>query len=253
MSKNIIIANWKMNLQYDEVKKLTSNIIKGIDDNFNETKKILCVPFIYIKTVQKLLNDKENIFVGAQNCNENQDGAFTGEVSCSMLNSIGIKYVIIGHSERREYYYESDEIIKNKIFQAINNNIIPIFCFGETLEARENKSYYNCVESQIEKSLFRLNSNQISNIILAYEPVWAIGTGKVPELNEIEQMHKFIREKIKSKYDKLISRNISILYGGSVNSSNAKNIFNLPNVNGGLIGGASLNSDEFLRIVKELK
>ena len=155
MSKNIIIANWKMNLQYDEVKKLTSNIIKGIDDNFNETKKILCVPFIYIKTVQKLLNDKENIFVGAQNCNENQDGAFTGEVSCSMLNSIGIKYVIIGHSERREYYYESDEIIKNKIFQAINNNIIPIFCFGETLEARENKSYYNCVESQIEKSLFR--------------------------------------------------------------------------------------------------
>lgn len=253
MSKNIIIANWKMNLQYDEVKKLTSNIIKGIDDNFNETKKILCVPFIYIKTVQKLLNDKENIFVGAQNCNENQDGAFTGEVSCGMLNSIGIKYVIIGHSERREYYYESDEIIKNKIFQAINNNIIPIFCFGETLEARENKSYYNCVESQIEKSLFRLNSNQISNIILAYEPVWAIGTGKVPELNEIEQMHKFIREKIKSKYDKLISRNISILYGGSVNSSNAKNIFNLPNVNGGLIGGASLNSDEFLRIVKELK
>ena len=253
MSKNIIIANWKMNLQYDEVKKLTSNIIKGIDDNFNETKKILCVPFIYIKTVQKLLNDKENIFVGAQNCNENQDGAFTGEVSCSMLNSIGIKYVIIGHSERREYYYESDEIIKNKIFQAINNNIIPIFCFGETFEARENKSYYNCVESQIEKSLFRLNSNQISNIILAYEPVWAIGTGKVPELNEIEQMHKFIREKIKSKYDKLISRNISILYGGSVNSSNAKNIFNLPNVNGGLIGGASLNSDEFLRIVKELK
>ena len=170
-----------------------------------------------------------------------------------MLNSIGIKYVIIGHSERREYYYESDEIIKNKIFQAINNNIIPIFCFGETLGARENKSCYNFVESQIEKSLFRLNSNQISNIILAYEPVWAIGTGKVPELNEIEQMHKFIRDKIKIKYDKLISQNISILYGGSVNSSNAKNIFNLPNVNGGLIGGASLNSDEFLRIVKELK
>ena len=121
------------------------------------------------------------------------------------------------------------------------------------MEARENKSYYNCVESQIEKSLFGLNSNQISNIILAYEPVWAIGTGKVPEINEIEQMHKFIREKIKSKYNKLISQNISILYGGSVNSSNANNIFNLPNVNGGLIGGASLNSDEFLRIVKELK
>ena len=253
MSKNIIIANWKMNLQYDEVKKLTSNIIKGIDDNFHETKKVLCVPFIYIKTVQKLLNDKENIFVGAQNCNENQDGAFTGEVSCSMLNSIGIKYIIIGHSERREYYYESDYIIKKKISQAINNNIIPIFCFGETLEARENKSYFNYVESQIEKSLFGLNSNQISNIILAYEPVWAIGTGKVPEIKEIDQMHKFIREKIKSKYDKLISQNLSILYGGSVNSSNANNIFNLPNVNGGLIGGASLNSDEFLRIVKELK
>ena len=121
------------------------------------------------------------------------------------------------------------------------------------MEARENKSYFNYVESQIEKSLFGLNSNQISNIILAYEPVWAIGTGKVPEIKEIEQMHKFIREKIKSKYDKLISQNLRILYGGSVNSSNANNIFNLPNVNGGLIGGASLNSDEFLRIVKELK
>ena len=242
-----------MNLHYNEVKKLTSNIIKGIDDNFNDSKIILCVPFIYIKTVQELLKKKENVFVGVQNCNENQVGAFTGEVSCSMLNSIGIKHVIIGHSERREYYYESDDIIKKKIFQAINNNIIPIFCFGETLEARENKFYFNYVESQIEKSLFGLNSNQISNIILAYEPVWAIGTGRVPEIKEIEQMHKFIREKIKSKYDKLISQNISILYGGSVNSSNAKNIFNLPNVNGGLIGGASLNSDEFLRIVKELK
>tara|TARA_B100000131_G_scaffold144535_1_gene140588 strand:- start:11133 stop:11861 length:729 start_codon:yes stop_codon:yes gene_type:complete len=242
-----------MNLHYDEVKKLTSNIIKGIGDNFNNSKIILCVPFIYIKTVQELLKKKENVFVGVQNCNENQVGAFTGEVSCSMLNSIGIKHVIIGHSERREYYYESDDIIKKKISQAINNNIIPIFCFGETLEARENKFYFNYVESQIEKSLFGLNSNQISNIILAYEPVWAIGTGRVPEIKEIEQMHKFIREKIKSKYDKLISQNISILYGGSVNSSNAKNIFNLPNVNGGLIGGASLNSDEFLRIVKELK
>ncbi len=242
-----------MNLHYDEVKKLTSNIIKGIGDNFNNSKIILCVPFIYIKTVQELLKKKENVFVGVQNCNENQVGAFTGEVSCSMLNSIGIKHVIIGHSERREYYYESDDIIKKKISQAINNNIIPIFCFGETLEARENKFYFNYVESQIEKSLFGLNSNQISNIILAYEPVWEIGTGRVPEIKEIEQMHKFIREKIKSKYDKLISQNISILYGGSVNSSNAKNIFNLPNVNGGLIGGASLNSDEFLRIVKELK
>ncbi len=242
-----------MNLHYDEVKKLTSNIIKGIGDNFNNSKIILCVPFIYIKTVQELLKKKENVFVGVQNCNENQVGAFTGEVSCSMLNSIGIKHVIIGHSERREYYYESDDIIKKKISQAINNNIIPIFCFGETLEARENKFYFNYVESQIEKSLFGLNSNQISNIILAYEPVWAIGTGRVPEIKEIEQMHKFIREKIKSKYDKLISQNISILYGGSVNSSNAKNIFNLPNVNGGLIGGASLNSDEFLRIFKELK
>ena len=253
MSKNIIIANWKMNLQYDEVKKLTSSIIKGIDDNFNKSKKILCVPFIYIKTVQKLLNGKQNVFVGAQNCNENQGGAYTGEISCDMLNSIGVEHVIIGHSERREYYYESDEIIEKKIFQAINNNITPIFCCGETLEARENKSYFDYVESQIEKSLFRLNSNQISNIILAYEPVWAIGTGKVPKLNEIEEMHKFIREKINSKYEKLISQNLSILYGGSVNSSNAKNIFDLPNVNGGLIGGASLNSNEFLRIFKELK
>ena len=195
MSKNIIIANWKMNLHYDEVKKLTLNIIKGIDDNFNDSKIILCVPFIYIQTVQELLKTKENVFVGAQNCNENQSGAFTGEVSCSMLNSIGIKYVIIGHSERREYYYESDDIIKKKISQAINNNIIPIFCFGETLEARENKSYFNYVESQIEKSLFRLNSNQISNIILAYEPVWAIGTGRFLKLRKLNKCINLLEKK----------------------------------------------------------
>jgi len=253
MSKNIIIANWKMNLQFEDVKKLTSNFIKGINNNVNESKKILCVPFLYIETVKKLINEKQNIFVGAQNCNENKKGAFTGEVSCDMLNSMGVKHIIIGHSERREFYYESDEIIEKKIFQTINNNMSPIFCCGETLEARENNSYFNYVASQIEKSLFGLDSNQISKIIVAYEPIWAIGTGKIPKLKDIEEMHKFIREKINNKYDKIISQNISILYGGSLNSSNAKKIFNLPNVNGGLIGGASLNSDEFLRIVKELK
>ena len=253
MTKNLIIANWKMNLQPEEVKKLTTNIIKGITNNITESEKILCVPFLYIETVRKLINETKNIFVGAQNCNENKNGAFTGEVSCEMLNSIGVKHIIIGHSERREYYYESDEIIEKKIFQAINNNMLPIFCCGETLEARENNSYFDYVESQIDKSLFGLNLDQISKIIIAYEPIWAIGSGKVPQLSEIEEMHKFIRKKINEKYSKTVSQNISILYGGSVNSSNAKNIFNLPNVNGGLIGGASLNSNEFLSIVKELK
>ena len=253
MTKNLIIANWKMNLQPEEVKKLTMNIIKGITNNITESEKILCVPFLYIETVRKLINETKNIFVGAQNCNENKKGAFTGEVSCEMLNSIGVKHIIIGHSERREYYYESDEIIEKKIFQAINNNMLPIFCCGETLEARENNSYFDYVDSQIDKSLFGLNLDQISKIIIAYEPIWAIGSGKVPQLSEIEEMHKFIRKKINEKYSKTVSQNISILYGGSVNSSNAKNIFNLPNVNGGLIGGASLNSNEFLSIVKELK
>ena len=253
MSKNIIIANWKMNLQSEEVKKLTSNIIKGIANNINESKKILCVPFLYLETVKKLINETKNVFVGAQNCNENKKGAFTGEISCEMLNSMGVKHVIIGHSERREYYYETDEIIEKKIFQLISNKMCPIFCCGETLEARENNSYFDYVDSQIDKSLFRLNSNQISKVIVAYEPIWAIGTGKVPQLKEIEEMHKFIRKKINNKYGKIISQNISILYGGSVNASNAKDIFNLPNVNGGLIGGASLNSNEFLGIVKELK
>ena len=253
MTKNLIIANWKMNLQPEEVKKLTMNIIKGITNNITESEKILCVPFLYIETVRKLINETKNIFVGAQNCNENKKGAFTGEVSCEMLNSIGVKHIIIGHSERREYYYESDEIIEKKIFQAINNNMLPIFCCGETLEARENNSYFDYVDSQIDKSLFGLNLDQISKIIIAYEPIWAIGTGKIPQLSEIEEMHKFIRKKINEKYSKTVSQNISILYGGSVNSSNAKNIFNLPNVNGGLIGGASLNSNEFLSIVKELK
>ena len=253
MTKNLIIANWKMNLQSEEVKKLTTNIIKGITNNITESEKILCVPFLYIETVRKLIIETKNIFVGAQNCNENKNGSFTGEVSCEMLNSIGVKHIIIGHSERREYYYESDEIIEKKIFQAINNNMLPIFCCGETLEARENNSYFDYVDSQIDKSLFRLNLDQISKIIIAYEPIWAIGSGKVPQLSEIEEMHKFIRKKINEKYSKTVSQNISILYGGSVNSSNAKNIFNLPNVNGGLIGGASLNSNEFLSIVKELK
>ena len=250
MTKNLIIANWKMNLQPEEVKKLTMNIIKGITNNITESEKILCVPFLYIETVRKLINETKNIFVGAQNCNENKNGAFTGEVSCEMLNSIGVKHIIIGHSERREYYYESDEIIEKKIFQAINNNMLPIFCCGETLEARENNSYFDYVNSQIDKSLFGLNLDQISKIIIAYEPIWAIGTGKTAKPDQISDMHKFIRDVISEKYSKNESENISILYGGSVNSDNASELISINGVNGFLIGGASLDVAIFSDIVR---
>ena len=254
MHKKIIVANWKMNLELQDAKKLIANILKKLKkQNPHTTKIILCVPYVYINVVRQMISGIRNVFVGAQNCNEYNTGAFTGEISCSMLKSCGVDYLIVGHSERRTLYNESNKLAEKKILQSITNNILPIFCCGETLEARKNKTYFNSVNTQINESLFNLDKDQFSKIVIAYEPVWSIGTGMTAELKDIEEMHKFIRNKIRNKYGKLVSETTPILYGGSVSSLNASNIFGLLNVNGSLVGGASLNADHFMNIVKVLK
>ncbi len=253
MHKKFIVANWKMNLSLSEAKKLVSNILKELKKkNPPKTNIILCVPYVYINILSQMTSGIRNVFIGAQNSNENNTGAFTGEISCSMLKSCGVDYLIVGHSERRSLYNESNKVAEKKILQSITNNILPIFCCGETLEARKNKTYFDSVNTQINESLFNLDKDQFSKITIAYEPVWSIGTGMTAELKEIEEMHKFIRNKIRNKYGKSISATTPILYGGSVTSLNASNIFGLLNVNGSLVGGASLNADDFMNIVKVL-
>ena len=251
MQKKILIANWKMNLRLHDAKKLVLEILHDLQhNNVPHVKKILCVPYVYIDAIKKITIKEQNVFIGAQNCNDNQKGPYTGEISADMLKSCGIEYVILGHSERRILYNETNKLIANKIVQSLNSNIYPIFCCGETLKERRNKTYLDYIEKQINKSLFHLTPNQFSKILIAYEPVWAIGTGQTAEIQEINEIHEFIREKIRDKFGKKISDSTPILYGGSVNPQNAYNIFSLPNVNGSLVGGASLNSKDFLTIIK---
>ena len=253
MQKKFLIANWKMNLNLEDAKKLVTTILTDFKNNsFANVNTIFCVPFVYIDAIKKTITGTKNIFVGAQNCNDNQKGAFTGEISSDMLKSFGVDYVILGHSERRILYHETNELIANKISQSLKSSVYPIFCCGETLKERQNNTYFDYIENQINKSLFHLDAERFSKILIAYEPVWSIGTGQTAKLNEIEEVHNFIRKKIKKKFGKRISENTPVLYGGSVNQENANHIFSLPNVNGGLIGGASLKSNDFLAIIKSL-
>lgn len=209
---------------------------------------ILGTPFIHLASVSAAIGDKK-ISVAAQNCADKASGAFTGEVSAPMIASTGAQYVILGHSERRAYYGETDEILKDKVALALANGLKPIFCIGEVLEERESNKQEAVVKSQIEKALFDLSAEDFSKLVLAYEPVWAIGTGKTATPAQAQEMHAFIRKTIADKYGKEVADNTSILYGGSANASNAKELFSNPDVDGGLIGGASLEVDKFMPII----
>ncbi len=246
MRKKIVAGNWKMNLTFPEGIKLINDIIQG-SESLSDVQLVIAPPFTYSHEASKIL-EKTNIGLAAQNCTNNEEGAFTGEISAKMLNSIGVKYVILGHSERRAYYGETDEIVNEKIKLALKYSINPIVCCGEVLPERENNEHFSVVAKQIKGMFYEITPKQVSNIIIAYEPVWAIGTGKTATPKQAQEMHHFIREAIQNSYGHEIANNLSILYGGSCKPSTAKDIFHKSDVDGGLIGGASLNADDFINI-----
>ncbi len=253
MRKQIAAANWKMNLTWQKGRELLDAIHDSNYQLTNNQLAIFAVPFPYIHLAQKHLQDKQGVFVAAQNCSNKKSGAFTGEVSVEMLQSIDVKYVIVGHSERREYFNETNQVLAEKIDLALSHDMIPIFCCGEPLQIREANTQNEYVAKQLEESIFHLNEEQIKKIVVAYEPIWAIGTGKTASKEQAQEMHAFIRSELAKKYSEEIADSISILYGGSVKANNAKEIFAEADVDGGLVGGASLVADEFIAIIKSLE
>ncbi len=251
MRKKIVAGNWKMNKDLDEGLKLASELINMIEDEvINDVTIVLASPFIHLSTLSKLLSNNKKIFLGAQNCHGKESGAYTGEISASMLKSVNVSYVIIGHSERRQYFKESNEELSQKVDILLQYGITPIFCCGESLEMRETGNHAPYVVNQLKESLFHLENDAIRKVVIAYEPIWAIGTGKTASSQQAQEMHAEIRKSLAEKYGKEIADSISILYGGSCNSQNAKELFACEDVDGGLIGGASLKSRDFLDIIK---
>ena len=220
------------------------------DEIMGDIQVILCVPFPYLNAIKNQLGSNANIFVGAQNASEHEWGAYTGEVSAPMLKSAGIRFVIVGHSERRQYFGESGKLLATKVDRALACGLTPIFCCGESLEIREKGTHEALVKQQVAESLFHLSADSLEKVVIAYEPVWAIGTGKTATSQQAQEMHKVIRTHLGDQYGHTVAGEISILYGGSVKADNAKELFACQDVDGGLVGGASLRSREFVEIVK---
>ncbi|HAL65483.1 MAG TPA: triose-phosphate isomerase [Bacteroidales bacterium] len=252
MRLKIVAGNWKMNLSFEEAEELVSSIADQLEEiDLEETEVVICPPYPYLEMALDIAI--ESVFsVGAQNISQFDNGAYTGEVSARMLASMDVDYCIIGHSERRKYFGETDEIIAQKIDQALKHEFIVIFCCGELLSERRAGKHFDVVRQQIEKALFSLSEEEFYNIVIAYEPVWAIGTGENATPEQAQEMHAYIRRLIASRYGNDVANETSILYGGSCNSKNAPEIFAQPDVDGGLIGGASLNADEFIKIIKAI-
>lgn len=247
--KKIVAGNWKMNLDYAEGISLFSEIVNMVrDEKKGDQIAIICAPFIHLNSLTQL--GAETVKIGAQNCHQNESGAYTGEISAKMIKSVGCEYVIIGHSERRQYFAESDELLAQKTVIALQNNLTPLFCIGETLDERNNGSYFDVLKSQLVNGVFGLDAADFSKIVIAYEPVWAIGTGLTASSDQAQEVHAFIRAEITTKYGIDVAEGTSILYGGSCNPKNAAELFAQPDIDGGLIGGASLKSRDFTDIVK---
>ncbi|MCD7930696.1 MAG: triose-phosphate isomerase [Tannerellaceae bacterium] len=249
MRKNIIAGNWKMNTTLQEGLALAKGLNEALKDKTPKCDVIVGTPFTHLACVADAI-DTGKIGVAAQNCADHEKGAYTGEVSAAMVASTGAKYVILGHSERRQYYGETAEILKTKVNLALANGLTPIFCIGEVLEEREAGKHFDVVDEQIKGSLFDLSAEDFSKIVIAYEPVWAIGTGKTATADQAQEIHAHIRQTIAGKYEQTIADNCSILYGGSMNAGNAKELVAKPDVDGGLIGGASLSVENFLPIIE---
>jgi len=253
MRKQIAAANWKMNLTYQQGEKLLDDILEdGIKLKLHQ-KVIFAVPFPYLLMTRSEVEEEGNYYAAAQNCYHKKNGAFTGEVSVEMLHSLAIPYCIVGHSERREYFNETNAILTDKLNLCLEHFVTPIFCCGEPLPIREMGTQEQFVEIQLRESLFHLSGDEIMNVIIAYEPIWAIGTGKTATTGQAQEMHAYIRSILTNKYGQDVANEIPILYGGSVKANNAKELFSCPDVDGGLVGGASLLADDFIQIIRALK
>ena len=248
MRKNVVAGNWKMNTTLEEGVELANQINGLLKGKTVNCDVVVCVPFTHLTSVNAVL-EPELVKLGAENCSEHEKGAYTGEVSASMVKSTGATHVILGHSERRQYFGENNEQLLAKTKIALENGLTPIFCVGEVLEERENGSYNEVVKGQVE-ALFELSAEDFGKIIIAYEPVWAIGTGKTATAEQAQDMHAHIRKVVEDKYGKQVAEDTSILYGGSCKPSNAKELFAKPDVDGGLIGGAALQAESFLGIIE---
>lgn len=248
MRKNIVAGNWKMNTTLQEGVTLAKEVNEALKNADIKCDVVICTPATHLASVNAVI-DTNKLNLGAENCADHKSGAYTGEISAAMVASTGATYVILGHSERRQYYGETSEILKEKVALALENNLTPIFCIGEVLEERENGTYFDVVKAQIEEALFNLSAEDFGKLVLAYEPVWAIGTGKTATDDQAQEMHAFIRGVIANKYGENVANDTSILYGGSCKPSNAAQIFAKPDVDGGLIGGASLKAADFMGIV----
>lgn len=237
-------------MDYEQGRELALGVVDKLQPS--DRLVVLCTPYIHLQNVSNISKDISNLRLGAQNCHEEEAGAYTGEVSAAMLRSVGVEFVILGHSERRQYFAESDALIAKKITKVLEQKMRPIFCCGEPLEVREQEKQESYVATQLRESLFGLNAKELERIVIAYEPIWAIGTGKTATPQQVQDMHAFIRKQIATQYSEELAERISILYGGSVKPKNAAELFANTDVDGGLIGGASLKADDFIQIVEAL-
>ena len=252
MRKKIVAGNWKMNENLQEGIILAKEINTALEADKPNCGVVICTPFIHLASVAQVFN-KSLVSLGAENCADKEKGAYTGEVSAAMVKSAGAEYVILGHSERRQYYNETPEILKEKVRLALNNGLKVIFCCGETLEEREAEKQNAIVKAELENSVFNLSSTDWENIILAYEPIWAIGTGKTATSDQADEMLAYIRSIVAEKYGCEAADDTTILYGGSCNPGNAAELFSKPDIDGGLIGGASLKTSDFKAIIDAWK
>ncbi len=253
MRKRIAAGNWKMNLTATQAQSLTSELVQIAKDEYTgQGLVILAPPAPYLPLVHHLIKDARNFFLSAQNMHQEESGAYTGETSASMLTSVGATYTILGHSERREYFGEDEALLAAKTNKALAHGLKPIFCVGESLSEREAEQTLEVVKKQLSGGLFHLSAEQFAEVVVAYEPVWAIGTGRTASPEQAQEVHQYLRTLITDHYGSAVAQETSILYGGSVKADNAREIFLQPDIDGGLVGGASLKSRDFAEIIKAL-
>lgn len=246
--KKIVAGNWKMNTSLTEAENLVNAVKQGSVTNA-EVVRMVFPPFPFLQAVSALIDGEPEFYCGAQNCNQHDKGAYTGEVSASMIRSVGASHVLIGHSERRTYFHETSVELTEKINQALRNELSVVFCFGEQLAERKSGKHFETVRQQLVEVLSHYPKGNLSNLILAYEPVWAIGTGETATPQQAQEMHAFVRKVLAELFSEQVAQSLSILYGGSCNAQNARELFACPDVDGGLIGGASLKADDFCKII----
>ena len=253
MRKKIVAGNWKMNIDLEKGVQLFNEIQQLLKEEVKADQEvIICPPYTHLSSLSQIVDPNTNLSIGAQNCHQADSGAFTGEVSASIIASAGASYVIIGHSERRLYFAESNSLLAQKLDVVLKNGLSPIFCIGETLEQRNSETYCEVIKEQITEASFHLQGADYRKMVLAYEPVWAIGTGLTASPEQAQQIHSFIRNLLADKYDQDLANNMTILYGGSCNPKNAAELFAKADIDGGLIGGASLKAQDFVDIIKAL-